>query len=50
LWWKADALYAILSLVSPKTAETVAGAAVPRNLRTLRVVGRFAVLDVLPVV
>ena len=47
---QVDAVHAVLSLVPPKGAQTLAGPAVSRGLRRLQVVGRFGILDILSLV
>ena len=45
-----DAFYALLSVVPKESAASVAGSAVPGNMRALRLVGRYDVLELLSVV
>ena len=45
-----DAFYALLSVVPKESTASMAGSAVPGNMRALRLVGRFDLLELLSVV
>ncbi len=45
-----DAFYALLPVVPKESAASVAGSAVPGNMRALRLVGRYDLLELLSVV
>jgi hypothetical protein len=47
---KTHALHALLSLVPPEGSAALAGPAIPGNMHTLRLVGGFFVLELLPLV
>ena len=50
LRWKADAFYALLPLVQSENTKAVDGLAVPGDVRWVRLVGGFELLELLPVV
>ncbi len=50
LRWKADAFYALLPLVQSENTKAVGGLAVPGDVRQVRLVDRFELLELLPVV
>jgi len=50
LRWKADALHAVLPLVPPEGTTSLAGSAVPGNMQSVRLVGGFDLLELLPLV
>ncbi len=50
LRWKADALYALLSLVQSENTKAMGGLAVPGDVRRVWLVGGFELLELLPLV
>ena len=50
LQWKNHALHALLPLVPPEGPPALAGSALPGNMQSLRLVGGFDILELLPLV
>ena len=48
--WKSDAFHALLPLVQSENTKAVDGLAFPGDVRWVRVVGGFELLELLPVV